>query len=213
MRRCRAWSIGVALFTLSAAGASAEASGDTVSAVSAEVEQVLLAPDGRQTSVTKFTVLLADGRARVEVESAPGRSGYAEYQVYDFGRKRLYRVFPDDRIYFEEKLSPALADKVYVDGWAPRPEDLTVRTIVLKDDQIEGSTARLALVERRRGRGRVPAYALVWATVPPGSLPLRVVYVQDGGHTVVLVYRRVETRPVDAASLAVPDTFVNLSPF
>ncbi len=209
MRRCRVWSIGVLLFTLSAA----EASDDTVSAVSAEVEQVLLAPDGRQTSVTNFTVLLTDGRARVEVESAPGRSGYAEYQVYDFGRKRLYRVFPDDRIYFEEKLSPALADKVYVDGWAPRPEALTVRTIVLKDDQIEGLPARLALVERRRGRGRAPDYALVWASVPPGSFPRRVVYVQEGGHTVVLVYRRVETRLVDAASLVVPDAFVNLSPF
>jgi hypothetical protein len=213
MRRCRAWSVGVALFTLSAAGTLADASDDTVSAVSAEVEQVLLAPDGRQTALTTFTVLLADGRARVDVESAPGRSGYAEYQVYDFGRKRLYRVFPDDRIYFEEKLSAALASKAYVEGWAPRPEDLTVRTIVLKDDQIEGLPARLTLVERRRGRGRAPDYALVWATVPPGPLPLRVVYVQDGGHTVVLVYRRVETRRVNASSVAVPDAFVNLSPF
>lgn len=211
MDRCRAWSLGVALFTLSAPGAAA--ADDTVSAVSAEVNQVILAPDGRETSATSFRVLLADGRARVEVESAPGRSGYAEYQIYDFGRKRLYRVFPDDRIYFEEKLSAAQADKVYVDGWAPRPEDLTVRTMVLKDDQVEGSPARLALVERRRGRGRAPNYALVWAAVPQDSLPRRVVYVQDGGQTVVLVYRRVEMRLVEASSLTVPDAFVNLSPF
>lgn len=213
MRRCRAWSVGVAWLALSAVGVAADAPDDTVSAVSAEIEQVLLTPDGRRTSVSTFTVLLAGGRARVEFDRAPARSGYAEYQVYDFGNKRVYRVFPDDRIYFEEKLSAALAAKAYVEGWAPRPEDLTVRTIILKDDQLEGSPARLALVERRRARSRSLDYALKWTALPLGDLPLRVVYVQDGGQTVVLDYRRVETRLVNATSVAVPDTFVNLSPF
>ncbi len=203
----------MALLALSASGVSAEAPGGAVPAVSADVEQVILTPDGRQTSATTFAVLLAEGRARVEVRSAPGRSGYAEYQIYDFGRQRLYRVFPDDRIYFEERLSAALAAKIYVEGWAPRPDHLTVRAIPLKDDPVEDAPARLALVERRRGRGRAPEYALVWTAVPPGALPLRVVYVQEGGQTVALVYRRVETPQVNASDVAVPEGFVNLSPF
>jgi len=197
---------------LSAATASAEAPEGTVPAVFAEVEQVVLSPEGRRVSAATFTVLLADTRARVEHEVEPGRSGYAEYQLYDFGRMRLYRVFPDDRIYFDGALSAALAAKAFADGWGPQPPDLTVRTIPLKEDVLSGSPALLTLVERRRNRA-VPDYTLVWTAAPPGRLPLRVVYTQGGGHTVVLAYRRVESRASDASAVALPDGFVNLSPF
>ncbi len=217
MVRRSAWGLGVGLFALVVNGAAAqtltEVPTDFVAAIAAEVEQVVLAPDGRQVSATMFTVLLADALARVRYEGTAGRSGYAEYQVYDFNRKRLYRVFPDDRIYFEALLSSPLAFKAHVEGWAPPPADLSVRTIPLKDDPVDGSPAMLTLVERRRGRGRAPEYTLVWTAVPPGRLPARVVYRQDGGQTVVLAYRRVEPRTVDPSTFAVPDGFVNLSPF
>src|SRR5574341_1335320 len=193
MVRRSAWALGVGLFTLLVDGASAQP------------------PDGHQVSVTTFSVLVADALARVQVEDTADRSGYAEYQVYDFGRKRLYRVFPDERIYFEAVLPAALASKVHLEGWAPLPADQTVRTIPLKSDPIDGSPAELALVEHRRGRA--PEYALVWTTVPPGRLPARVVYRQEGGQTVVLAYRRVESHAVDPSVFAVPDGFVNLSPF
>lgn len=207
------WSLGAGLVVLSASSVAAEPSGAPVQAFAAQVEQAVLAPDGRQTSLTSFTVLLAETRARVMYEVAAGeRAGYAEYHVYDFGSKRLYRVFPDDRIYFEVTLSPALAAKTHLEGWGPPPADLRVRTIPLKDDTVAGSAATLSLLERRR-RGRAPEYALVWTAVPPGRFPLRVVYVQDGGQTVVLAYRSAESREVDASEVAVPDTFVNLSPF
>lgn len=217
MVRRSAWGLGVGLFALCIDAASAQAPTevptDLVPAIAAEVEQVVLAPDGHQVSVTMFTVLLADALARVEYEGTAGRSGYAEYHVYDFAHKRLYRVFPDDRIYFDGALSTALASKAHREGWAPQPAGMTVRTILLKDDPLDGLPAELTLVERNRGRGAAPDYALVWTTVPPGRLPTRVVYMQDGGQTVVLAYRRVESRAVDPSSFAVPDGFVNLTPF
>jgi hypothetical protein len=213
MRRRSAWSLGVGLVVLSAAAAAAQAPADAVPAISAEIEQVVLSPEGRQVSVTTFTVLLADTRARVEHGDEPGRSNYAEYQIYDFSRMRLYRVFPDDRVYFEGALAAAMASKAFVEGWGPPPQNLAVRTIPLKDDALSGSPAQLSLVERRSPRGRAPEYALVWTAVPPGRLPLRVVYTQPGGHTVVLAYRRVEARAIDASSVSVPEAFVNLSPF
>ena len=213
MHRREAWHLGLGLLVLSAAVVAAQGPADAVPALSAQIEQIVLSPEGRQVSVTTFTVLLADTRARLELEDEPGRSGYAEYQIYDFGRMRLYRVFPDDRIYFEGVLSAALAAKAFVEGWGPQPRDLSVRTIPLKDDTVSDSPAYLTLVERRSGRARAPAYALVWTAIPPGRLPLRVVYTQPGGHTVVLVYRRVESRTIDPSSVAVPDAFVNLSPF
>lgn len=213
MHRRKAWYLGVGLVVLSAAAAAEDAPDGAVPAVFAEIEQVVLSPEGRQVSMTTFTVLLADTRARVEYGSEPGRSGYAEYQIYDFSRMRLYRVFPDDRIYFEGALSAALAARAFVEGWGPQPRDLSVRTIPLKDDALSGEPTHLTLVERRSRRARAPAYTLVWTAVPPGRLPQRVVYTQEGGHTVVLTYRRVESRAIDASNVAVPDAFVNLSPF
>jgi hypothetical protein len=215
MDRPDAWALGVGLFALITAGAAAptptEPPADLVPAITAEVEQTVLAPDGRPVFETTFTLLLADARARVEYGGAPGRSSYAEYQVYDFDRKRLYRVFPDDRIYFEAILSPPLASKAHREGWAPLPAQVTVRTIPLKPDPIGAARADLALVERRRGRAL--EYALVWTAVPPGRLPARVIYREDGGQTVVLAYRRVESRTVESSAFAVPDGFVNLSAF
>jgi hypothetical protein len=67
-------------------------------------------------------------------------------------------------------------------------------------------------MEYRFGSG-APAYAFVWAAVPPGRLPLRVAYTQRGGQTVVLSYRGAEPRAVDPSILSVPEGFVNLSPF
>jgi hypothetical protein len=85
--------------------------------------------------------------------------------------------------------------------------------IPLKDDPIDGAPARLRLLERRAGRGPTVQYAFVWTSDPPGRLPLRVVYTQPGGHTVVLRYRNVQARSVDPATFVVPEDFVNLSPF
>lgn len=215
MDRREAWALGVGLITLITAGAAAQTPtgppAGLVPAITAEVEQTVLAPDGRPVFETTFTLLLADPLARVEYGGAPGRSSYAEYQVYDFARKRLYRVFPDDRMYFEGILSRPLASKAHREGWAPRPAEVTVRSIPLKPDPIDAAPADLALVERRRGRAL--EYALVWTVVPPGRLPARVVYREDGGQTVVLVYRRVEPRTVESSAFAVPDGFVNLSAF
>lgn len=208
----KAWCLGVAVVVLLASIAAA-APADRVPAFAAQVEQVVLVPDVREAAITRFTVLLAEARARVEYEAATsGRPGYPEYQLYDFSRKRLYRVFPEDKIYFEVALSNSMAIKAYLEGWAPQPADLKVRTIPLKDDTVAGEPATLSLLERRRG-GRAPDYAFVWTAVPPGRFPLRVIYVQDGGQTVVLAYRSVESREVDASELSVPEPFVNLSPF
>jgi hypothetical protein len=212
MRRCKAWSLGVGLVVLSAAGAAADVPADAVPAISAEIEQVVLSPEGQQVSVTTFTVLRADTKARVEHGGEPGRSGYAEYQIYDFSRKRLYRVFPDDRIYFDGALSAALAAKAFVEGWGPQPPGLAVRTIPLKDDTLAGLPARLTLVERRGNRGRAREYALVWTTVPSGRLPLRVVHADrrtDRGARIP-AHRIAGGRRV---APGVPDAFVNLSPF
>ncbi len=208
------WIIGVGWFAVAAAAvATAQESPASVPGLAAEMEQRVMSSDGGSVSVSTRTLLLVEGAARVESAGEPDRAGYAEYQLHDFVLGRVYRVLRDDRIYFEAAWSNAAAVQGFLEGWAPRPTDLVVRMIPLKDDDVDGTPATLALMEYRLGSGRAPAYAFVWSGVPPGRLPLRVAYTQRGGHTVVLSYRRIELRGVDPSSMTVPEGFVNLSPF
>jgi hypothetical protein len=192
---------------------SPPAASDATAVVAADIEQTVLTPDGRATTTTT-RLYLADTKARLEPESGAGRAGYAEFHLYDFERKRFYRVFPDDRIYFDIELSTPLAVRAFVEGWAPQPPEVTVRSIPLKDDDLlDGVPARLALVERRVGTHPTPDYALVWTSVAPRRLPLRVMYMQEGTRTVIVSYRNVESQAFDPGRFSIPEGFSNLSPF
>jgi hypothetical protein len=207
------WIIVVGWFAAATAVAPAQESPETVPGLAAEMEQRVVSSDGGTVSVTTRTLLLVEGAARVESAGEPDRAGYAEYQLHDFVRGRVYRVLRNDRIYFAAAWSKSAAAQGFLEGWAPRPADLTVRMIPLKDDELDGAPANLALMEYRVGAGRAARYAFVWSGVPPGRLPLRVTYTQQGGQTIVLSYRSVEPRAVDPSSMTVPEGFVNLSPF
>jgi hypothetical protein len=206
------WIIGVGWLAVVAA-VPAQESAETLPGLAAEMEQRVMSSDGGAVSVSTRTLLLVEGAARVESADEPDRAGYAEYHLHDFVRGRVYRVLREDRIYFEAAWSNAAAAQGFLEGWAPRPTELVWRMIPLKDDDVDGTPATLALMEYRLGAGRAPAYAFVWSGVPPGRLPLRVGYTQRGGQTVVLSYRRVEPRGVDPSSMTMPEGFVNLSPF
>ena len=188
------------------------AASDATAVVAADIEQTVLTMDGRATTTTT-RLYLADAKARLEPDSGSGRAGYAEFHLYDFERKRFYRVFPDDRIYFDIELSTPLAVRAFVEGWAPQPPEVTVRSIPLKDDDLDGVPARLALVERRVGKHPTPDYALVWTAVAPRRLPLRVMYMQEGTRTVIVSYRNVESQAFDPGRFSIPEGFSNLSPF
>lgn len=215
MARGRAWpwSLGVGWLLAAAAIAPAQEAPGTVPAVAAEREQRVVSSDGAEVSVTISKILLTEGAARVESPGDPDRAGYGEYQLHDFVHGRLYRVFPNDRIYFESPWSRASAEKGFVEGWAPRPDNLSVRMIPLKDDVLDGAPAHLALMERRLETSRAGRYAFIWTSEPPGRLPVRVIFSQAGGQTVIMSYRGVEPRSVDPSIFSVPDGFGNLSPF
>jgi hypothetical protein len=191
---------------------SPPAAADATVVVAADIAQTVLTPDGRATTTTT-RLYLADAKARLEPESGSGRAGYAEFHLYDFERKRFYRVFPDDRIYFDIELSTPLAVRAFVEGWAPQPPEVTVRSIPLKDENLDGVPARLALVERRVGKHPMPDYAFVWTAVEPRRLPLRVMYMQEGTRTVIVSYRDVESPALDPGRFSIPEGFSNLSPF
>lgn len=210
-RNAGGWVVAVGWFATLTVAASAQESPPTVEGLAAELEQRVVAPGGAVSVATRILVLV-EGAARVESSGEPNRAGYAEYQLHDFARGRVYRVLPNDQIYFEGAWSRGAAAQAFLEGWGPRPADLATRRIPLKADDLDGMPASLELMEYQFGSG-APAYAFVWSSVPPGRLPLRVAYTQRGGQTVIVSYRSVETRAVDPSSLSVPEGFVNLSPF
>lgn len=188
----------------------AEDSTPAIPVLTAEMEQQVMGAEGGSPTTAKL--FLSESVARVEPEFGSGRAGYAEYHLYDFARGRFYRVFHDDRIYFDLALSLPLALRAFIEGWAPAPKEAAVRDIPLKNDTVDGTAARLVLVERRIARGRAPDYAFVWRAADASRLPLKVIYAQDG-RTVMMSYRRIGEDSIDPARFAVPDGFSNLSPF
>lgn len=184
-----------------------------VQALTAEMETQVLTSDGPSAPPMTAKLWVLDAAARIDPEFGADRAGYAEYHLYDFARSRFYRVFPDDRIYFDQALSLPLALRAFIEGWAPPPREVTERDIPLKKDVVDGLPARLVLAERRIGPSRRPAYAFVWRAVDAARLPLRVIYTQDTARTVMVSYRRVATESLEAARFAVPEGFSNLNPF
>jgi hypothetical protein len=212
MRRGSVWYVAGGLVLAVCVPAFAQAPLVPVPVLAADMEQTVLTPDGHSTTTTT-KLFIAGSTVRVEPDTGSGRTGYAEYHLYDFEHKRVYRVFPDDRIYFDLTLTAPLAIRAFVEGWAPAPPEIRVRAIPLKDEEVEGRPARLSLVERRVGKRPSLDYALVWNAVEPERLPIRVIYTQDGTRTVVVRYRNIENQFVDPGWFVVPEGFLNLSPF
>ncbi|MFZ5862027.1 MAG: hypothetical protein ACOYXR_04155 [Nitrospirota bacterium] len=206
------WLIGVGWLAAATAIAPTQDTPLPVPGLAARMEQRVVAPGGAE-SLTTRTLVLVEGTARMESADGPDRGGYAEYQLYDFVRGRVYRVLPEDRMYFDGVWSKAASAQGFLDGWAPRPDHLAVRMIPLKDDEVDGTPARLSLMEYRIGADGSPAYAFVWSGEPPGRLPVRVAYTQRGGQTVIISYRNPQPRGVDPSEVSLPPGFVNLSPF
>ncbi|MEO5658147.1 MAG: hypothetical protein ABIO65_00010 [Nitrospiria bacterium] len=210
MGRGSTWRAGSLLLLAVWSPVWAEDAAPAIPALTAEMEQQVMGADGNAATTAKL--FLTETGALVEPDVGSGRAGYAEYHLYDFAGGRFYRVFPDDRIYFDLALSLPLALRAFIEGWAPAPKEAAVRDIPLKNDTVNGTAARLVLVERRLAHGRAPEYTFVWRATDASRLPLKVIYVQDG-RTLMVSYRALGEESIDPARFAVPEGFSNLSPF
>jgi hypothetical protein len=183
-----------------------------VPGISARLVTTLILHDGRRIrSGGKF--YRYRNKVRFEPEGTPGLT--AEIELLDFDRSALYRLIPENRIYFESRLSPARINKAVREGWVPPPKGWREDRIFLRDDVWEGNPARIYLQVQREpsaGRGGPARYALLW-TGRDSGVPLRVVYTDPQSHPIMVDFRELAVGTLDPKLFSPPPDYANLNPY
>lgn len=186
---------------------------EEVIGITANLDSTLTLFDGRNVT---FSGKYYRHERKVRFEPERGSGLRKEVEVLDFGRKVLYRIFPDDKIYFEIRLSSSRLNKMVREGWVPTPEEWKEERILLREIVLEGHQAKLYLLVQRRPsvRGEEPRadHALLWME-KEFEVPLRLVYTDPQGHPVMINFREIALGPIDAALFKPPPNYSNLSPF
>ncbi len=160
----------------------------------------------------------------VRVELAPEESdrAYNEIILYDFGQKKMRRIFLDDRIYFEHSISSALVEKAMLEGWIPWEDfpNIKRQSIKLKEDVVNGHPCRLMLHERvltvsgvKGEERRIRSYHLRWEASDLNFLPVRIIYFMNDGGGVMVEYENIRAGRPDPVLFQTPEGFLHLSPF
>jgi hypothetical protein len=169
----------------------------------ADFKTTVIASNGNQII---FTGRFYQSGPRVRFEP----TGSEEVDLYDFDRALGIRLFPEDRIYFENRLTPARMIKAAKEGWistAAHPE----RWIFLREGKIKERDARLYLIVF--GEKEPKAYSLRWITADEAALPLQVIYPASGYETVIVEYDQLRVEPVNPEHFESPTTYLNLNPY
>jgi hypothetical protein len=176
----------------------------------------------KEKSVTHGKIYVSPPRIRVEPHPEKGGSGYSEYLLYEFKERKMQRIFPKERIYFETDITERNWLKAMRDGWIPWEDfpKIERRKIKLKEDMANGHPCILYLQERKaeipRGK-EAPLiqkeYILRWEATDLKNLPVRVVYFLQPGNTVIVDYNNVKVEEFILSFFAPPEGFLNLSPF
>lgn len=171
------------------------------------------------TADFKTTVLSSNGRKIVftgkfyqnglKVRFEPAGAG--EIDLYDFERAAGIRIFQEDRIYFESRLTAARLLKAAREGWVPAPPAYPEERILLRKGTIKERGARLYLIIM--GEKERKSYSLRWTTDDEPALPLQVIYPASGYETVIVEYDGLRVEPVGPEHFEPPAGFLNLNPY
>jgi hypothetical protein len=140
-----------------------------------------------------------------------------EISIMDYGKLKEYRIFEDDKIYFESQINDRLSHKAQQDGILRMPEypNLIQTRILLKEDSIEGHPCDLVLlILTIRNRKEFGAeYSWRWEARDIDGQSLRTAYYQNKDTLVVLNFSDVKLGSVDPALLEPPAAFTAMNPY
>jgi len=151
---------------------------------------------------------------RFEPDTLPGKD--PEIQLIDSERQLFYRIFPQERIYFEQRLTPAQRDKAVQQGWVAAPNSWREEKLLLKEDPWEGHSADLYLQIRQvpLPGTNVPEkeYSFLWLARDL-NIPLRLAFIDPQSHPIIIEFRNLKSGPMDARLFRPPDDYSNLNPY
>lgn len=170
----------------------------------ADFKTTVLSPSGRQIL---FTGKFYQTGSKVRFEP----TGSTEIDLFDFERGSGIRLFQDDRIYFQNRLTSARLAKAVKEGWIAPPPSVPERRVFLREGTVKGREARLYLVIL--GETDQKAYSLLWTTADEAALPLQAIYPASGYETVIVEYDQIRVEPVGPEHFQPPADFLNLNPY
>jgi hypothetical protein len=155
---------------------------------------------------------------RVRIEQI--EEGTKDVSVLDFKKLKEYRLYYEDRYYFESDLTTRARARAEREAKIPLPDipELLIERLPLGPAEFDGHPCRLTLLVRtvkdeegkRVGRSE---YTLWWEATDLDNFPVRVAYIGSGGVTTVLEYSKVQIGPLDKTLFEMPAEFLSMSPF
>jgi len=151
---------------------------------------------------------------RFEPDTAPGKD--TEIQLIDAEHQLFYRIFPQEKIYFEQRLTPAQRYKAVQEGWVRPPESWREEKVRLKEDSWEGHPADLYFQTRTLSASKASAaqkdYSFVWLE-RESNIPLRLAYVDAQSHPIIVEFRSLKVAPMDPRLFRPPSDYSSLNPY
>ncbi|MBI5747410.1 MAG: hypothetical protein HZA13_10470 [Nitrospirae bacterium] len=152
---------------------------------------------------------------RLRFESKESRT--EEVSIYDFDLLKEMRVVPQDRVFFERKITRSFLIKAEREGlYAPDNPNIKIDRIRLKEDRTDNHPTVLYLVVRSMKTGVQTVardYSMVWEATDLGNVPIKIVYPMSDFSTVIVEYRNVTMDKLDPSLFLPPPDFLSLSPF
>lgn len=180
--------------------------------VSAHLLTTLTLHDGRE--VTFSGRYFRQGRmVRFIPDPVPGLRN--EIELFDFDQHLRYRIFPDDRIYFQMEIGRSRLEKAVREAWVSPPGGWREERIYLREIDSGGAAAELYLLIQERPVERtrfVTDYALLWIGKQE-QVPLQIVFTDPQGHPIRVQFRDLTVGPLDPSLFRPPADFSRLHPF
>jgi len=139
------------------------------------------------------------------------QEGSDEVNLYDFGQAVSIRIFPVDRVYFENPISHAKIIKAIKEGWVSPTKQFRTTKILLRRGMFNNQKARLMLITLKNKQQK--AYLLRWETDNVGARPLRVIYPGSADETIIVDYHLLSEKPLPQESFYPPIEYLSLNPF
>ncbi len=178
----------------------------------AELTTVLIDRAGHTSQSTARLFRLGN---KVRIESH--RTNPIEVAVYDYDILKQFRIYEDDRMFFENQIPESVYARALREGLVSAADGLEIEyeRIPLRSDMFDGHPTQIVLqlrwVKGKRDGG--VDYTLLWEAEDLNRIPLRIAYHLPNYGLRIVEYHSVRIEPVDETLMKTPRGFVSMSPY
>jgi hypothetical protein len=140
-----------------------------------------------------------------------------EITIFDYERRKEYRLYDDDRIYFESELSNTVFFKARREELIEADEgpNVEVAQHLLGEMIWDGHPCEIVLKVRTLKREGPPVYdyTLLWKALDLDRRTVQVAYYRTARMIIIVEYRNAKQSTLDPALFEPPRDYLNLTPY